>query len=129
MTAPRPHFSSRFGVIMTFMGVAVGLEGMVMGFVEQMTNDNAAMRDAFGRTIRSSHKANKVPAGTLGKLMLHTKEWGIIPVGCGKMDHAERKYVWDHQDEYMDKVSTFNYQKEGMKDKPRFPRHKGWRKD
>ena len=25
MTAPRPHFSSRFGVIMTFMGVAVGL--------------------------------------------------------------------------------------------------------
>ena len=25
MTAPRPHFSSRFGVLMTFMGVAVGL--------------------------------------------------------------------------------------------------------
>ena len=25
MTAPRPHFSSRFGVLMTFMGIAVGL--------------------------------------------------------------------------------------------------------
>ena len=100
-------------------------EGTVIGFEEQMANNNEATEDAFGRTKRSSHKANKVGKGTLGNLILMTKEWGEVRVGAGTA--AMRAEIWANQSKFKGKIVTFKYQAIGMKDSPRIPTFVGFR--
>lgn len=105
-------------------------EGVLTGFVEMMHNQNEAKKDAFGRTERSSSKDGKVPAGTLGKLLVADDKFEdhIIELGTGKgMTHELRQEIWDNRDEYLGKLVKYKYQKQGMKDKPRFPIFLGFR--
>ena len=108
-------------------------EARVVGFVEQMHNDNVAEKDELGHTKRSSHKENMIPANTLGKFVV--EEIGDVPwkgkqfsVGTGEGLTAElRKKFWDNRDEYLGKVITYKYQPHGIKDLPRLPIWKGFR--
>jgi len=52
-------------------------EAEIIGFEEKMTNNNIAKKDELGRTKRSSHKANKVGADTLGKLKVRDVKTGV----------------------------------------------------
>jgi DNA ligase-1 len=100
-------------------------EGTVIGFEERMHNANEAKKDATGHTERSSCKANMVPMGTLGALVLST-EFGELKVGSG-FDDALRQKIWDNPNDYHGKTVTFTYQPFGQKDRPRFPVWKGFR--
>ncbi len=108
-------------------------EGTIVGFEELMHNKNPDLRDNFDRAKRSSHKANMIPANTLGALILNTV-WGTLRVGTG-FDAAQRQEIWNRNmievqgspDLY--RTVTFRYQKHGMQDKPRFPSFKGFRED
>lgn len=108
-------------------------ECVVIGFEEQMENTNEAKKDAFGRTKRSSHKANMVPKGTLGKFLV--KEIGDTPwkgkefaIGTGEgLTHVIRQEIWDNKDKYLGKIITYTYQPVGVKDLPRIPIWKGFR--
>lgn len=100
-------------------------EGTIIGFEELHTNTNEQKPDAFGLAKRSSHKDGKIPASTLGALVLDTK-WGELRVGTG-FDQTLRKKIWESQDEYLGKMVTFTYQSMGMKDLPRFPSFKRFR--
>ena len=76
----------------------------------------------------STHKANKVGAGTLGKMVgrdLYTDQ--PLVIGPGKMTAAEKKHVWENQDLYRNRISKYRYSPYGVKDLPRFPRHIVWR--
>ena len=94
-------------------------EGVVTGFDERMHNANEATTGVFGNTERTSHKENMEPAGTLGTLILHTKDWGVVRVGTG-FDDALRLEIWENKEAYRGTTVKFKYQ-HVPKDKPRFP--------
>lgn len=105
-------------------------EAVVHGFEEMESNQNEAQVDALGLTKRSSHKANKVPMGTLGKLLATGKYPDGTPfeakIGSG-FDMAQRQEIWDNQDRYLGRMVKFKYIPHGVKDNPRHPIFLGWR--
>lgn len=108
-------------------------EAEIIGFEEQMRNENEAEKDAFGRTKRSSAKEGLVPAGTLGKFLV--RETGSTPwngrefgIGSGEgLTQELRQQIWDNRDKYLGKTITYKYQPHGVKDLPRLPIWKGFR--
>lgn len=108
-------------------------EAVVIGFEEQMENQNEATKDELGHTKRSSHKANMVGKGTLGKFLVI--EVGSTPwagrnfaIGTGEgLTNELRQTIWDNREEYLSKIVTYKYQVHGIKDLPRLPIWKGFR--
>ncbi len=108
-------------------------EARVIGFEERLRNDNKATKDHLGHTKRSSHKANLVGTGTLGKFLVI--EIGNTPwkgksfaIGTGKgLDLNLRQKIWDNKKDYLDKIITYKYQAHGTKDLPRLPIWYGFR--
>lgn len=108
-------------------------EAKVVGFEEQMHNDNEAEKDELGHTKRSKKQENMIPADTLGKFVV--VEVGDTPwkgkqfyVGTGEGLTAElRKEIWTDKDKYLGKILTYKYQPHGVKDLPRLPIWKGFR--
>jgi len=101
-------------------------EAWVIGFEERMHNANEAKKDAFGRTERSSHKANMIPTGVLGALVVDRGDGKVFKIGTGFTDE-QRKEIWDNRKKYMSKLVKFKYQPIGVKDVPRFPVFLGFR--
>jgi DNA ligase-1 len=96
-------------------------EAVVVGYEEKMHNANEAKKDAFGRTERSSHKENLVPVGTLGALIVKSKDFtNEFNIGTGFND-AQRDELWKTRDTLKGKIVTFKFQPYGVKDVPRFP--------
>lgn len=105
-------------------------EGIIIRFEEQMANENAPVVNSRGLSERSHSKKGKVPKGTLGSLILDTHEWGIVHCGNGDtLNDILRQEIWDNQEDYMGRIVTFKYMAYGMKNKPRFPKFKGFRND
>lgn len=106
----------------------VRFECKVLGFIEEMKNNNEAGKNEFGRTKRSSSKANKEGKGTLGSLQLKMleKPFTEFEVGTG-FDAAVRKEIWDSRDKYLGRVCTVESRPFGGYDKPRFPSFIWWR--
>jgi DNA ligase 1 len=118
--------SAREGILLK-MKRFIDAEATVIGFEEKMHNDNEATKDAFGRTKRSSHKANMVAAGTLGALIvIDCKTLLEFKIGTG-LDDELREEIWSHQKKYLSKLVTYKSQPHGAKEKPRFPVFKGFR--
>jgi len=102
-------------------------EAVIVGFIEQMTNNNEQTTNELGRSTRSSHKENKVPAGTLGSFEVKSNKWEkTFHVGSG-LTHAEKQEIWDNKEKYLGKVITYKYQEYGSLDAPRQPIYKGFR--
>lgn len=101
-------------------------EAAIVGFVELQHNGNEAKKDAFGRTKRSSSKAGKRGAGTLGALVMFHDEFGQFEIGTG-FSAKQRQDIWDNRPDYLGKLAKFRYQPDGMKDKPRIPSFQGIR--
>jgi len=103
-------------------------EAVVIGFAEKFHNDNEATKDAFGHTVRSSHKENKRPAGTLGALIVKDIKTDIeFEIGTG-MDDKLRQEIWDGRGKYIDKIVRYrHFNISGTKIKPRFPSFDGFR--
>jgi DNA ligase-1 len=102
-------------------------EAVVVDFEEQMHNGNEATVDNLGRTKRSSHKANKVGKGTLGKLVCESERYSdLFRIGTGFTD-AQRQQIWDYRHTYKGKLVKFKHQPYGQKDAPRTPVFLGWR--
>lgn len=101
-------------------------EAECIGIVEQKRNDNPQVLNELGRHKRSSHKANKVPKGTLGTLVCRLPSGVEFEIGTG-MSEAERARLWHHPP--LGKQIKFKFQPTGVKDKPRFPVFLGIRED
>lgn len=101
-------------------------EAIIVGFAEQMANNNVATTNALGRTERSSHKENLVGKGTLGALVVSHKKYGEFNLGTG-FDDFTRQRIWSNKAAFMHKTVKFRYQKFGTKDKPRIPVFLGFR--
>lgn len=101
-------------------------EAVIVGFEEQMQNNNPAQTNELGRTFRSSAKANKTPKGILAKYIV---EWNGVECKVTATGKEEDRILrWKNKDVYLGKLVKFQYQ--GVfKDtgKPRFPTELGIR--
>lgn len=96
-------------------------EATIVGFEERLHNANEAKKDAFGRTERSTHKANMIPTGVLGAFRVKSKEFkSEFSIGTG-MNDAQRDEFWKKREQLMGKLLKFKYQAIGVKDVARFP--------
>jgi len=97
-------------------------EATIVAINEKMHNENAADKDAFGRTKRSTAKAGMVPAGTMGELVVTCKKFkNQFGIGSG-FDDATRAELWKNKKSYIGKVVKFKHQPSGAAEEaPRFP--------
>ena len=104
-------------------------EGVVVGFFEQLENQNEAQTNEMGLTFRQSNQENKAGKNTLGGLILQSKLW-IEPIRVGTglgMSDAFRAEVWANKEKYLGKTFCYKYQKHGSINAPRQPIGKGFR--
>lgn len=102
-------------------------EAEVIGFAEQLHNDNLKGRDALGNAKRSQHKVNMVPAGVLGSLLVRDLKTGIeFGIGTG-LNEADRQHLWRFRKSLVGKIVKYKYQDVGVKEAPRFPVFLGFR--
>lgn len=102
-------------------------EAVVVGFEERMHNDNIATTDQLGHTKRSSHKANMIPADTLGALVVKDVQTDtIFNIGSG-FDDAMRKQIWQDKGRYLNTIVKYKSQPFGRVLLPRFPIFLGFR--
>lgn len=102
-------------------------EATIIGFQEQMRNDNEAVKDELGHTKRSSHAENKVGKGTLGALVCcDIESRAEFNIGTG-FDDETKQDLWDRQAELMGHIVKYKSFKLGVKDAPRFPVYLGLR--
>lgn len=105
-------------------------EAIIVGFEEEMKNNNAKVTNELGRSKRSSHKAGKEGKGTLGAFVckrLFVDEHGKLSesdytfnIGTG-MDASFRAQTWLERDSYMGKIVKFKHFEHGVVDAPRHP--------
>jgi DNA ligase-1 len=108
-------------------------EAEIIGVEELFHNDNEQTTNELGYAARSSHQANKTPAGTLGALLVSgvsdSPFAGIeFKIGGGFTD-SQRKDLWLRQRSLPGQIVTFKYQPVGVKEKPRAPIFKSFRND
>lgn len=103
----------------------------IVGFEEQMKNLNAQETNNLGYAKRSSAKAGKVPAGTLGAFVCQAPEWGVsFNVGTGEgLTKKLRQAIWDNRALYMGRKFIMEFQLIGSKDRPRIPSYKRFADD
>lgn len=99
----------------------------ISGFEERMHNANEAKADAQGYMKRASHKANKVPLGTLGACLF---DWygATGRVGTGfTANHAAE--IWANRPRYLNRRAKIKFFPVGMKELPREPVFIEWDPD
>ncbi len=129
-------------------------EAEVIGYEEQMANNNPATQDNLGHTKRSTHKANKAGKGTLGALIcrgVNGPYKGVeFNVGTG-FDDETRAQIWEAHGRmhalvsktmhpsngelkagylrkiYPVQIIKYRYFPSGSKEAPRFPVFIGFR--
>ena len=105
-------------------------EARIVGVEELCRNDNPLEFNELGLAQRSSHKANKVPMGTLGAFIVQDLGTGVeFKIGTGDgLTQELRQQLWN-----MGAVNLYGLiikyktQPFGMKDKPRIPVFLGFR--
>ena len=100
-------------------------EFKIVGFYEEMKNNNAKTVSALGRSKRSSHKENKEGKGTLGGLILEFSPGVTFRCGSGFSDvEAARLWALAQSGDLEGQYATIKYFAKGMKDLPRHPTYK-----
>lgn len=102
-------------------------EAIIVGFIQRMKNNNVKQLDNFGKTKRSSAKANKVPVDEVGGVVL---KWRGITFEAGfakGFNQGLKQWLFHHQDDFLNTVVTFKYQNLSKKGVPRFGKLKGFR--
>jgi DNA ligase-1 len=102
-------------------------EAEVLGFKEQMHNDNEATKDERGYTKRSTHQDNKRAAGVLGAFQVRDIHTGIeFDIGTG-LTAEQRRNLWEGRKYLIGKLVKYKHFAVGVVDKPRFPTFVGFR--
>lgn len=93
----------------------------VLGYEELQHNMNEATINELGRTKRSTHKAGKVAAGTLGSLHVRDVKTGVEFDLGGGFSAADRDELWARRDSLVGTLHKYKFFPGGSKEKPRFP--------
>ena len=104
-------------------------EAVIIGFEEELENQNEQTVNERGYSQRSGHKENLVPKGRLGRFICRSDKFGeTFSVGAGVgLTHELRQRVWDNRPDYLGQFLKYKYQAVGIKDRPRQPKFMGFR--
>jgi DNA ligase-1 len=103
----------------------VDAEAVIVGFEEEMKNENEATKDATGKTERSTAKAGLVGKGTLGALVV--ERGGVrFNIGTG-FTASQRRELWEGKSQLLGRLVTFKHFDHGTVDAPRHPVYKAFR--
>lgn len=107
----------------------VDSEAVILGFQEQLSNQNKLEKNELGMAKRSGKKSGKVPTGRLGKFLARDIHNGLeFKCGTGKgLTLKLREEIWNNQPEYIGKIFKYKYQPHGVKKLPRIPIWLGFR--
>ena len=101
-------------------------EAVIIGFDEEMQNNNEATLDVYGHTERASKQENMLGKGRLGSLKVRDLTTGVeFSVGSGFTAH-DRVALWETRETLINRHITYKYQLAGVLEKPRFPVFKGF---
>jgi len=107
-------------------------EAIIVGFEEQMQNNNKKTTNELGHSVRSSHKENKTGKATLGAIILkddkHWKKTFKLAVLKG-VTAEKRKEIWDNRENLLGGIVTYTFQRHGSVDAPRIPKCKDFLRD
>lgn len=100
-------------------------EATIVGFEEEMRNDNVPTIGLLGQQERSSHQANMVGKNRLGALIvempnLQTQVKVKFKIGTG-FSATQRENLWTAQAALLGRQVTFAYQPHGTHEAPRTP--------
>jgi DNA ligase-1 len=101
-------------------------EALIIGFKEQLHNNNTLEKDELGYAKRSYSKDGLVSAGMVGSFYVDYLGQEL-EIAAGSFTQEERKVIWQNQEKYLRKMLKFRFFLHGIKDKPRFPRATGFR--
>lgn len=110
-------------------------EARILAVEELMHNANEAKTNELGRTERSSHKENLIPAGTMGRLHvedIHTGQRFYIGTG---FTAEQRKWFWDRRNQVGSvslpglPIVKYKFFPVGVKELPRHPVYLGLREE
>ena len=102
-------------------------EAEIIGFEEELKNENEATTNELGRTQRSSHAAGKMGKGTLGAFLVRDAATGVeFSVGTG-LTADERALCWRDRHALVGELIKYKSFEVGVKDKPRHPVFLGFR--
>lgn len=103
-------------------------EAIVVSVNEGQANNNEAQVNELGYISRTTHMKNMVPNGMVGSLTCKDCLSGaIITVSAGKLNHEERIYYFNNQEQIIGKLITYKHFPHGKKDKPRQPTFQNFR--
>jgi len=103
-------------------------EVYVVSYNEKMINANEAERDELGFTRRSSHRAGKIPAGTLGSFTVCSLNSGEeFSVGTGPLVTHELQEIWNTRTSYPRVMTVKYYSQAASRMKPRSGQFVAWR--
>lgn len=104
-------------------------EAEIIGFADELENQNEQTIDERGYSKRSGHQDNLVPKGRLGKFICRSPKFPeTFSIGAGiGLTHELRQRVWDNQHLYLGRHITYKYQAVGVKERPRQPKFMGFR--
>jgi DNA ligase-1 len=104
-------------------------EAVVVSTYEGMTNQNAAVQDAFGNTKRGLSKAGMVGRGELGGFVVRNLSTGVkFRLAYNHIAGGiDRVGLWENRDGLVGKIVKFSHQPSGAKQAPRFPVFIGFR--
>lgn len=104
-------------------------EGVIVGFVQAKTNQNAAEKDAFGRTKRSTKQEGMVLVERMGSFEVESPRFKKrFTVGAGPT-HEDTVEQWQNREQLMGATITFEFGPGATEDAPRFPLIKAIRRD
>lgn len=101
-------------------------EAVVIGFEEEMKNENERKTNALGNAERSSVSSGLVGKGTLGALRCKSSEGFEFNIGTG-FTADMRRALWDDRSTLAGRLVTYKYFAHGIKDAPRHPVFKSFR--
>ena len=102
-------------------------EATILGFEELEHNNNVAVKNALGRSERSTCKENMIGGNTLGTLLVKDVVSGQeFRIGSG-LDAALREAIWNNKEIYLGSIVKYKYFSVGIKELPRHPVFLGFR--
>lgn len=103
-------------------------DAVVIDIFEAQHNTNEAFTNELGRTARPSDKDGLVGNGMAGGFLAKDlKSGAVIRVAAGKLNHAERKWIFENKPKVVNKILTYRHMPVNVKDAPNFARFVCWR--